>query len=417
MTLSLVTILLIVCQLSWVIWAEVQVVEVAFPGTDDITFEGFLYLPFPEDTKKQVPGVILVHGSGPHSRDVPMTGQNSVFWNTPILVFQEIATQLARQGMVVLTYDKRSCSRYNNCYNNSYPFLGPYEYTSVNVFLDDAAEAAKFLQNHDAVISDAVVVAGHSQSGQFLPSILLENPSLLGGIMLAGPFQPIHKILEYQVQFTKDLLENVYGLSPEEQLTNFPNPQILIDLKDNVTDLAAGELNVTRGEENRVLVGGIPVSFWQSWIDLADTALEDVARISQRLLIVNGDMDSNVPPSEAESWAAYLDDLGASDRYDLEIFRCLTHAFNCIDAPDYSMPLDASAISLFVDPRLPETMAAWIKKLVNATGVGGPTESPLIPGDTETPSPEPSSCNGKQRATFALRCILFMSLLFTLRSI
>jgi alpha-beta hydrolase superfamily lysophospholipase len=373
--------------------SAVKIVDVTFPSaSDDFTFEGFLYLPSQatpdEDDSSRVPGVVLIHDSGPNSRVVPRTGQNAVDWGTAILVFEEIAFQLANQGIAVLTYDKRSCSRYNDCYNNSYPFLAPFDYTTVNVFLDDAKAAAKFLQYQEAINSEAVVVAGHGQSGQFLPSILLDNPTLSGGIMLSGLYRPIHELLDFQVQFRLDLLEDVYGLPLEAASEKFPELTTLIGLTDNVTHIASGDWNATQER----LVGGIPVSFWQSWIDLADTALEDAAEISQPLLIINGDMDTNVPVSEAESWASYLDGLGASDRYTLEIFRCLSHAYNCIDVPDYSMPLDGSEISLFVDSRLPNAMATWVKQMKNTTSPSMLTETP-----------ESSSAGGK--AELSTSCV------------
>ncbi|KAG7354435.1 serine aminopeptidase, S33 [Nitzschia inconspicua] len=386
----LITSLLALCLLSYV-RAEIRIVKVTFPddnNLDDFTFEGSLYLPS-TDVDGPVPGVVLIHRSGPNSRHVPMNGQNAVFWDTPVPIFREIATALAEQGIAVLTYDKRSCSRYNNCYDNSYPFSGPFDYSTINVFLNDASTAARFLQNYDNVNSEAVVVAGHSQSGQFLPSMLVDNPTLLGGIMLAAPFRPIDEILEYQVQFSLELFANLYGFHLEEAMQYYPDLKTLIELRDGVGNVASGRMNVTRGEESGVLVGGIPISFWNSWIDLADKALENAAKISQPLLLINGDMDSNNPVSETDMWAAYLDDIGASDRYQKKIFRCLTHAFNCIDAPDFSAPIDESAISLIVDPRLPETMAAWIKQLVVATGAQEDS------GSTPVPTTESSSANRK----------------------
>ena len=48
---------------------------------------------------KQLPAVVLVHGSGPHGRD------GTIGPNRPL---RDLATGLASQGIVVLRYDKRT---------------------------------------------------------------------------------------------------------------------------------------------------------------------------------------------------------------------------------------------------------------------------------------------------------------------
>ncbi|KAG7354360.1 hypothetical protein IV203_003716 [Nitzschia inconspicua] len=175
--------------------------------------------------------------------------------------------------------------------------------------------ATRFLQNHDNVNTEAVVVAGHSQSGQFLPSMSVDNPTITRRHHVSSSLWII------KCNSRSNCLTTLYGFHLEEAMQYYPDLKTLIELRDGVSSVA----NVTRGEESGVLVGGIPMSFWNSWIDLAHTALKNAAKISQPLLLINGDMDSNNPVSETDMWASYLDDIGASDRYEKKIFRCLTH--------------------------------------------------------------------------------------------
>jgi len=333
-----------------------------FPsGKGEFTMEGNLYLPSP--AYWPAPGIVLVHGSGPQSRREEMAGQLMMGWLEPIHVFEEIALALQAQGIAVLTYDKRTCGGFNDCSVNEYPEVTPLDITSIETFVDDAVQATKYLQNHEAVKADSVVVAGHSQSGQFIPSILLDrNPSLMGGIMLAGPYSPINELLNKQNELSVELFDSLLDLTPKEALVSYPLMQDAIFLSIDVNKIANDEYNVTEGDEDNVLVGGATVSFWQSWIELADIAVQDAAKISQPLLIVNGDLDTNVPSDEARDWADYLDSVGASDRYELAILRCLTHSFNCIDVPDFSEPFSPSAIGTNVDSQLTDTLAKWIKK-------------------------------------------------------
>jgi alpha-beta hydrolase superfamily lysophospholipase len=339
-----------------------EVVPVSFPGFKGLTLEGDLYLPAPTEGL-QVPGVVLIHGSGPVSRDSVTTGQLGMSWVAPIPVFRQIALTLQALGVAVLTYDKRSCGSFNQCYDNAYPAPSLEELHSVNYFLEDAARAARFLQNHDAVHPEAVVVAGHSQAGQFIPSLLLENQGLMGGVMLAGPFQSIDKMLMHQYQFMLDMTQNLFNLTTDEALEQVPGMQLTMELAINVTDIATGQYSIADGAEDEIFLAGASVAFWKSWIALAEVSHDDIVRTPQPVLIVTGDMDSNVPTEEADYWARHLDSLGQSDRYQLEIFRCLSHSFNCITADDFSEQIPDTSFAITVDPRVADTIASWVFQL------------------------------------------------------
>ncbi len=72
--------------------------ELIIIGADtEYPLEGILSLP--EGVNEPVPGVVLVHGSGPSDRD------ETVGANRP---FRDIAEGLSARGIAVLRYDKRT---------------------------------------------------------------------------------------------------------------------------------------------------------------------------------------------------------------------------------------------------------------------------------------------------------------------
>ena len=86
--------------------AEVVSEDVSFPGPD-FSREGTLLLPA-EAASEVVPGIVLMHGSGPNSRNEPVAGQLNMTFGFTIEVFVELAEAFGDAGYAVLRYDKRT---------------------------------------------------------------------------------------------------------------------------------------------------------------------------------------------------------------------------------------------------------------------------------------------------------------------
>ena len=75
--------------------------EISFVNPkDNCRLSGTLCLP---DTEALVPAVVLIHGSGPHGRDLEIMGKHKVF--------KHMAHYLASKGIAVLRYDKRGTGK------------------------------------------------------------------------------------------------------------------------------------------------------------------------------------------------------------------------------------------------------------------------------------------------------------------
>ncbi len=346
LAIALGTLLLIGCPTDPVvpseivtIFADLEDVTVDVPG---LTLEGTLHLP-DRDENTLVAGVVLVHGSGPNSRNAAATGQLNMAYGTEIEVFTEIAQGLQDAGYAVLRYDKRSCGTFNGLCDNDYPF--PEADVGVYDFADDGVAMARYLLNHPAIDNQRVIIAGHSQGGGLLPQMLIEEPSVAAGISLAGPYRPIDVLLRYQLDFSVDLLEQSGASAGQIEAA-------VADLRDMVEDIES----LRAGTYPDSTLAGLPVAFWQEWMDVGDARPDALFNIPQPILAVNGDYDWNVPiDTELSGWANGLQ-IDGSAAVELP---CLTHSFNCIAQPDWTA-ITSADIGTEVDEALFDAVLGWL---------------------------------------------------------
>lgn len=131
-------------------------------------------------TSTGVPGVVLVHGSGPSDRDESVGG---------VKVFKDLAQGLASRGIAVLRYEKRS----------RHSPAGVV--TEKEEVLDGAHDAIALLRQTPGIDPKRIFVVGHSQGGNLAPRIAKENPGLAGVVLLAGNARPLQDLLIDQYSY------------------------------------------------------------------------------------------------------------------------------------------------------------------------------------------------------------------------
>jgi len=263
--------------------------EITFAG-DGIELSGDLYLP---EGSGPHPGVVLIHGSGPIDRNATIRGQLRTSFPEPVTVFADLAAALRDVGYAVLTYDKRTCGPFNDCADNGYP--PPPADLTVDAFVSDATAAVAHLQALDDVDDDALAVIGHSQGASFVPAMLIDDPGLTAGVMLAAQHDPIDEIL----------------LEQDEQLGK------------PVTALRSEDV------EDGTIIQGASAAFWRSWMRITDGVPQLATQVTQPLLLVGGELDANVSPAQLDAWRQTLGD----DAQIVEL-ECVSHALNCLDTDD-----------------------------------------------------------------------------------
>ena len=124
---------------------------------------------YPAGNQEELPGVILVGGSGPLDRD------ETIGPNKP---FRDLAIGLASRGIVVMRYDKKSFSFPGS--------VDPFSITLQEDIMDDAVAALRYLKGRGDVAGDKIFLLGHSL-GATAVSFLPGQENVTGGLILLTP--------------------------------------------------------------------------------------------------------------------------------------------------------------------------------------------------------------------------------------
>jgi dienelactone hydrolase len=242
--------------------------EWALPGT----------LTLPVGVTNLVPGVVLVHGSGPNDRD------ETLLANKP---FRDLAWGLASRGIAVLRYEKRTRAHASKFAQDHGLNLTLKEET-----VDDAVLAAELLRGSPGVHPYRVYVLGHSLGGQAAPRIALADTNLAGLIFFAGTI----------VRSLEDMIadQNKYLVTLNTNMTSDDQAKYeqLLAQVDKVKSLTAKDAG------SRELYLGCGARYW---LDLrSHDALASAKKLKLPMLALHGGRDYQVLQSDFEAWRKAL---------------------------------------------------------------------------------------------------------------
>ena len=242
-------------------------VDVSIPAPG-FNLAGTLTMPKGEGRLRH-PTVVLVGGSGPVDRDETVAG---------IPIFAQLADALAERGFMVLRYDKRGVGQSG----------GRIETVTLEDYADDVMAIIKWLGKRDDVDPRRMAVVGHSEGGSVAMIAAAKEKKIASIVLVAATGSTgADLVLEQQRH--------------QLELMNLPDTerQQKIELQQKVQAAVISE----KGWE------GVPEEVRRQ----ADTAwfkslLQfDPARvmpqIKQPILILQGDLDTQVPPHHAEQLA------------------------------------------------------------------------------------------------------------------
>jgi len=181
-------------------------------------------LSMPDHPEEKAPSVVLVHGSGPLNMDSEAFG---------VAVFRDIAQFLAKNGIAVLRYDKRT-------FAHGAVLMEQYgdDLTVWEESIEDAIRAKALLEREEHLDSSRIFVLGHSLGGMLAPRIVSEG-DFAGGIVMAGSPRSLLEIIYDQNIYFIDLrqttvLERLSLLAQVERAraTNFTLPEKYITEMD-----------------------------------------------------------------------------------------------------------------------------------------------------------------------------------------
>lgn len=292
-------------------------------GKGERALAGTLSMP---KTIGALPGVVLVHGSGPHDRD------ETIGPNRPFL---DIARGLAAQGIAVLRFDKRSQAR-------------PQDYTDGKITIDsettdDAVAAVATLAATPGIDHGRIFVLGHSQGGMMAPRIAARAAQ--GGTPVAGLVlmaAPSRKLLDILVEQNRRMavLDDGHTSDAEAAALDALRTQVRALRADG--DVASDQTPMK-----------LPAAYWRS-TDAVDPVTEAKA-IHLPMLVLQGARDIQVVDADWQGWKGGFHD---DPHVVLKLYPALNHLGIAGEGDgslaEYSTPGH-------VDAQLIADVAAWIR--------------------------------------------------------
>jgi len=283
----------------------------------EFSLPGTLTLP---NADQPVPGVVLVHGSGPLDRD------ETVFQNKP---FADLAWGLASRGVAVFRYDKRTFAHARA--------LASQTVTLQTETIDDALAACRLLMQTDGIDRRRVLVLGHSLGAMAAPKIAQLEPGIAGVIMLAAPMRPIQILAEEQVAY-------IAGL--DEKLDDDERTQ-LAEIRERILDLQRSQW-----KQGTMLLGA-PLEYWAS-LERAES-IRMAKSIDVPMLILQGGRDYQV--SAEKDFDGWRSELAKRPNTTFKLFPKLDHLFR--SGESRSTPAQYQEPG-HVDEQVITFLASWI---------------------------------------------------------
>ena len=275
----------------------------------------------------RLPAVVLVAGSGQVDRDSTVAG---------IPILSQLAGALADQGFLVLRYDKRGVGQSG----------GRSESATQKEFADDLIGVVKWLERRDDVDSRRLAVVGHSEGGN-IAMLAAAREKKIGFLVLiaANGTTGAELILEQQ------------GQELDRMKLSQPERDARVALQKQIQAAAVSGTGWDGVPPELQKQADTP--WFKSFLMFDPAAVRP--RLKQPLLIIQGDLDSQVPPHHADK----LGELAQKRKKDagpVEVVRLPGINHLLVPAKTGSVQEYPQLETRKITPEVAGAIAAWLKK-------------------------------------------------------
>lgn len=317
----------------------VREVEVTFPSTIPDrgvpSLRGTLTVPLGMSGPR--PAVVVLGGSGPQTRDGVILGELNARFRPPFGFLRALSGLLAREGLVVLRYDKRDPTNYPALATPA--AAGRFRYDDLQ---RDANDALDFLATRPEVDPHALLVVGHDEGGAIAVHLGSERRDLAGVIALAASYDvrdPAALIATASARLRQ--LDGLGYVALRAQAYRWTR--------------CVSRVRTAFDPDEHCVDDDLPQRRLRERLEFSDATMARVRAVRAPFLALQGTIDRTVAPNSLLRVRAALAGVPEAD-FELHYAAQVSHSL--IDAEDPSDPLDRSpGVQMVVHPFLLAT--AW----------------------------------------------------------
>jgi pimeloyl-ACP methyl ester carboxylesterase len=286
----------------------------------------------PENAKAPLPAVILVSGSGPNDRDETVAG---------IPIFGQIADALANAGFAVLRYDKRGVGQSG----------GRPESATMADYAEDLRAAIRMLSDRKDIDRRRIALVGHSEGGSLAMMAAAKEKRVAGVALVATIGITGADLNMYQVTHA---LERANRPEAERQNT--------IELQRQIQQAVL----TGKGWETISVPPAVRRQAESPWFQsyLAYDPAKVMKDVEQPLLIVQGGLDVQVPPDNADKLEALAKTRKKGGPVDVVKVPGVNHLL--VPAKTGEVDEYARLGTVSVSPDVTNAIASWLTKTLGA---------------------------------------------------
>ena len=286
-------------------------------------------LTLPDGSAGPFPAVVMVHGSGPSSKD------EKVLKLTP---FKDLAEGLAKRGIASLRYDKRT-------FVYGRKMAKQKDITVREETIDDAAAALDLLRSDRRIDPERIYILGHSMGAMLAPRIDAEWGGAKGLIMMAGTPYRLEDIVLRQLQQAKyggSLLGKISG-------TQYKKYEKLFDGLYQLSDEEA---------KTKKFAGSMSLYYFKEMG--RKTASDYLLENEKPALILQGGKDFQV--IEETDLKAFREQLAGRPNTEFKVYPTLNHCFVESRGGDITKARQEYGFEQHIGDEVFDDIAAFLRK-------------------------------------------------------
>jgi hypothetical protein len=278
----------------------------------------------PSGASGRLPAVVLIGGSGLTDRDETVAG---------IPIFGHLARGLVEAGFVVVRYDKRGVGQSG----------GRTESATIADFAEDARAVVRWLERRPDVDKDRLAVVGHSEGAAVAMILGSREKRVKAAVLVAGPGTTGAELVLEQQRHQLDLLK--------------------VDATERAAKIALQEqihAAVLKGTGWEGIPDPLRRAADTPWFQslLSFDPAKVMKDVEQPLLIVQGELDTQVPPHHADKLLALAQ--GRKKKADAQLLKVPGVNHLLVPARTGEVSEYGALQGAEVAPAIPAGIGAWL---------------------------------------------------------